>query len=93
MDLIEGHVYRGTLPRNRSSPRHYKVERLRDNRVVLYYGWFAWSNGKSNSATDVWTWSKRGPEEFDLAEFHADRDLGVSPDEGDRRSSFWWASR
>jgi hypothetical protein len=89
--LLEGHVYLGTLPRNRRSPRHYKVEALYGERLALRYGWFECKERGKRTPNDQWKWSPRGIEEFDRVEFEVIKDLGLSPKEGDRRADYSWS--
>jgi hypothetical protein len=88
VELIEQHLYRATLPRNRKSPREYKIEHVGDETLVIRYGWFRYQNGKSASPDDPWTWSPRGLEEIPTVDFQPLADLGISPEEGDQRSGY-----
>jgi hypothetical protein len=97
MELIEGHIYRATLPTNRKSPREYKVERVRDAELSIRYGWFGYEGSrgarKAKSPDDVWTWSPRGIERCSKYDFVPIEDFGPSPEEGDRRSEHPWAEK
>lgn len=92
MELIEGHVYTGTLPDNRNSPRQYAVIRISGSRLRLRYGWFGWL-GKSDGPDDPWAWSPGGVFSASKFEFEVLADLGPSPDEGDPRKQFPWATK
>jgi hypothetical protein len=93
VELIEGHVYQATLPRNRQSPRENKIERISGNKLSIWYGWFGYSDGENPSPEDPWTWSPRGIESVSRYDFVAQEDLGPAPEEGEPRSSYPWAMR
>lgn len=96
-DLVEGHVYRATLPNNRKSPREYAVLRVVGTVVTIRYGWFGWEGSAASASKkratpdDPWTWSPRGAERHSRFDFNEIEDLGPVPEEGKPRKKFDWA--
>lgn len=93
--FVEGHIYKGTIPSSRKSPREYVVVRVAENTLTLRYGWFGYEGSrgpkKHGTPDDPWTWSPKGVERFSKWDFESIEDLGPPPEAGQPRKEFPWA--